>query len=787
MYLHKIRHALNYSFASRIQSGGTFSIHGKRFRTLIQDLGDDIFRWQITSPRWDRNPSQAKLTPPRKAPSRSRLSFDSSGALALHDETGEVFLQSAPGQGFGVSGSSWLMQFLYRQDYAFYGMGEKNNGFEKSHLRTKFWNTDVFGDFDIEQVLHRPTDPMYVSIPYLIIKRGTRFAGILVNNPHAVFMDTDSNYHFTDRPKDYVPRVWIGSDDGVPDIYVLYGPTLAELTRKLQRLCGTTPRPPLWALGYHQSRWGYAGMKDLEWLHREHNRHGIPCDGFWLDIDYMERFKVFTFNPDTFGKVEKDLDGLARRGRRVVAILDPGVKIERGYPVYEEGRKAGHFCLNPEKQEFVGHVWPGETAFPDFSLPATRTWWARHVAAFAKRGIAGSWIDMNDPSVAGAEPFDMLFDRGRASHGTYHNQYGLGMAQATREGFLLARPGERPFVISRSGFISQSRHSAIWTGDNASNYFHLKNSIPMTLNLALSGIPFNGPDVPGFARNATPELALDWYKAAFLFPFIRNHSEKWCEPQEPWRFPARVLQVIRHYVRLRYKLLPYLYNLFIRQEESGEAILRPLIHDFAGTPKLPLEQVGDQFLVGPDIMQAPIVDEGKTSRSVVLPGTGRWFSASEGIWLRGGRRVRAATGPGTTPLYFREGAIVPMQSGERTTHANDLGDVEFHLFLDARSRGSFRTVYTFDDGLTFDYRRKAQTSLEITARTTRSTGLEISVRTLECGHTPCRFRLVTYAGFPGVRVTVDGREAPHQWSALRWTITGRPIPARISSAFTAKA
>ncbi|MDX6765825.1 MAG: glycoside hydrolase family 31 protein [Candidatus Methylacidiphilales bacterium] len=771
---------MNYSYARRVSASGFFMINKRRFRSEIQDLGHEIFRWRVTGSGWTANESQVQLTPPCKKDSASRFLLGSNGGISLRDGSGHLFFQSAPGQGFGVSGSGWVMQFLYQPDYQFYGMGQKNNGFEKSHLRTKFWNTDVFGDFPATQVWNETTDPMYVSVPYLIIKRGNTYSGILVNNPHAVFMDTDSNYHFAKRPSDYVPRVWIGSEQGMPEMFIIHGPDLPGLTRKLQQLCGTTPRPPLWALGNHQSRWGYAGIKDLEWLDREHRRHGIPCDGHWLDIDYMENFKVFSFNPAHFRNVRKDLAGLRKKGRRVVAILDPGVKMEKGYPIYDEGSREGHFCLNLEKKEFVGHVWPGETVYPDFSQKKTRDWWARHVAEFARQGIAGSWIDMNDPSVAGAEPFDMLFRGGRANHSSFHNQYALGMARATRDGFLQAHPNRRPFVISRSGFIGQCRYSAIWNGDNVSNYFHLKNSIPMTLNLALSGIPYNGPDVPGFARNASPQLAIDWYKTAFLFPFMRNHSEFACDPQEPWRYGPKVLGVIRHYVRLRYKMLPYLYNLFIRQEATGEAIMRPLFHDFEDTRALPLGKVDDQFLIGPDVMQAPVVEENQKSRSVLLPGKKRWFSALEGEWVQGGRRITAAAGDRSTPLYFREGAIVPMKAGERGDPANDLARIEFHVFLARESKGSYHNNYIFDDGETFDYRRRKQTELEIKMENSRK-GLKIDVRTVQLGYKPCRFRVVLYADFPEVLVTLNGRGVKTGWRRRRWTLTGKSIKTYVSS------
>ena len=217
---------------------------------------------------------------------------------------------------------------------------------------------------------------------------------------------------------------------------------------------------------------------------------------------------------------------MKKLGRKVIPIIDPGVKFERGYSVYESGHRAKAFCENPQGREYVGLVWPGETVFPDFSLKPARDWWAKQVRDFASLGIQGAWLDMNDPSTGPADNGDMLFDHGRKTHDTYHNQYALGMAMASRQGFLEAHPDERTFMLCRSGSTGSNRYTAIWTGDNYSNYHHLKNSIATTLNLALSGIPFNGPDAGGFGGDTFPELIRDWYKAGFLFPVMRQSLDQ---------------------------------------------------------------------------------------------------------------------------------------------------------------------------------------------------------------------------------------------------------------------
>lgn len=633
MYFHKYPIDANFDFVKVCQPGKWGTLGPTRFRAQVTSFQNDIHRIRVESPRWPRSLSQAGLTPPpalrASTGAQSRLTVDRGFGIRLTDARGRVVLQSASRQTFGLCGDSSIFMFLRDARYQFYGMGEKSTGLEHSGRRTKFWNTDVWADFNVAQFRDGAPDPMYVSIPYLIVKRDNTYVGLLLDNPYATFMDTAASMAIAGQMtlKNHgQPCFSLGAENGQPDLYILYGPTLAELTRKLQSLVGRTPLPPAWALGYHQCRWGYRSAADLERLDRKFRENGIPCDGLWLDIDYMDGYRVFTMNKTHFPDARAAMARLKSRGRRVVPILDPGVKREKGYAVYDDGRRAGVFCRNPQGGEFVGLVWPGRTVFPDFSLPEGRAWWARQVARFAATGIHGAWLDMNDPATGHADHLPMLFDRGRASHETFHNQYALGMAMASRAGFEKAHPGQRPFLLSRSGFTGISRYAALWTGDNYSNYHHLKGSIPCSLNLALSGVPFNGPDIGGFGGDTTPDLIVAWMKAGFLFPFCRNHTIAGSRQQEPWAFGPRVMRILRRYIRLRYALRPYLYNLFAAQEESGEAILRPLFYDFADTRALPLGRVDDQFMVGPAILQAPLVGAGQVSREVLLPGKASWYS-----------------------------------------------------------------------------------------------------------------------------------------------------------------
>ncbi len=775
MHFHKFPHPANFEFLSRFQAG-RFTTRLGEYRLSVRESSSDVYHLKITGRGWRSNDSQVKLhfsKTKRKAVGNTRLVIGDDGSLQLESRDGGVLLKAKPGRLFGQCAESSVFEFVRQKGDQFYGLGEKWTGFEHSGKTTKFWNTDVWADFIAESYVNgNPApDPAYVSIPYLILKRGNTYLGFFLDNPHATFVSTGLKATIADQmeaapegaefaeavvegSKETETCFYLGAEQGQPNLYLLVGPSLPELTRKMQKLVGTTPRPPGWALGYHQCRWGYESEADLLELDARFREHGIPVDGLWLDIDYMEGYRVFTVAAKHFPHPSKALDGLSEKGRKVIPIIDPGVKYDPGYGVYERGREAGAFCLNPQGAEYIGLVWPGKTVFPDFSTEAGRRWWSSEVAEFARQGFPGAWLDMNDPSTGPVDNHPMLFDRGRKSHSSFHNQYGLGMAAATREGFLQARPNERPFLLSRSGCAGSQCCAAIWTGDNFSNYHHLRNSIPTTLNLALSGIPFNGPDVGGFGGDTTPELIRDWFKACFLFPFMRNHSLRDTRRQEPWAFDEETTGVLRRFIQLRYRFRTYLYQLFLEQERSGEAILRPLFYDHEDTAALPLGKVDDQFMVGPCILQAPFLEAGADSREVVLPGDKPWYELATGDWKEAGRRISVSSVMTDTPIFLRDHSIVPLARIAPEENGFHPDRADFHIFQS--DDGVAQLHYQFDDGETFDYRRGRFSEIEIKAR---RIGYVVAITTKvhkdDCGvgsftfSVPADIRKVTINGVPG--------------------------------------
>lgn len=704
MFFTKFPHPANFVFVKGYDAKSEQAEVGdKHLELSARSFEGDIFHLQARDEsRWLENLCLEPLDVPA-CNCECGIAVDRWANFEFRADDGALIARTVPGAAFGVCAEASLFQFEVAEDALFFGMGEKwFNRMELSGIRTKFWNTDVWSDFHWGQWSEHPVDPPYLSVPYLAMRTSAGWTGFLLHNPGTTFMETpgrDTTRVFVEWQRT-ARHLLLGSECGQPHLWIIHGKTLGELTEKLQKLIGTTPLPPLWALGYHQSRWGYGGHKDLLELDAKFEKLGIPCTGLWLDLDYMDGFRIFEVSKRQFPDgPQVTAAALAKNRRRIVPIIDPGVKKEEGYRVYDDGKASGVFCQNPEGNEYVGLVWPGETVFPDFTVQGAREWWANYARAFRQSGFGACWVDMNDPSTGPVDPTGMLFRSGSQPHALHRNQYALGMQMATFHGFRAAVPNERPFILSRSGFIGTAKYSAVWTGDNISNEFYLGQSIPTTLGMSISGLPFNGPDVGGFGGDAGDELMARWFEACFLFPFFRNHSTLDSRLEEPWRYPAKTRKILAHYIRLRHQFLPYLYQLFVRQEELGEAIVRPLLYDFDDAS---LAEIGDQFMIGPWLMHAPIVKLGEESREVTLPGSDPWFDLSKGKWLNpGNHKVKAKLG--TTPLFARSGAVVPLLPDLPTDNTMDLCRPLFLAVAQDGWTGRTEFQYHADDGLTYDY------------------------------------------------------------------------------------
>lgn len=541
--------------------------------------------------------------------------------------------------------ANWRFQCvrkLYDND-CIYGLGDKTGFLNKRGYAYEMWNTD---NADPHEDNFRA---LYKSMPFFTVLGDAGAYGIFFDNHRRTFFDmgkeNDGYYAF-------------GSDEGVLDYYFIYGPTLPEILERYTALTGRMPLPPLWALGYHQSRWGYETEDEIRSIAETMRSCRVPCDCIHFDIDYMDHFKVFTWNQERYRDGKKLLADLKQDGFKAVAIIDPGVKAQPGYRVFDEGETNGYFAATPSGETYVNAVWPGDAAFPDFGNPDVRAWWGDQHRFLINMGIDGVWDDMNEPaSFHGPLPDEIVFsdEERRVTHAEIHNIYGHNMTRSTYEGWKRLS-GKRPFVLTRACYCGSQRYTAAWTGDNHSIWSHLRLGVVQLCNLGLSGMAFCGTDVGGFGSDTTPELLTRWVQVGCFSPFFRNHSAKGTKNQEPWRFGEPTLTINRKYVELRYRWIPYLYDQFRLASLKGWPVMRPLAFHYPSDPEA--RQINDAFLLGENVLVSPVLEQGARKKLVYLP-EGVWYDYWTGAREEGSRWLVREAPLDVCPVYIRSGTILP--------------------------------------------------------------------------------------------------------------------------------
>jgi alpha-glucosidase len=542
----------------------------------------------------------------------------------------------------------------------YFGCGERTSGLEKTGSYQIFWNVDP-------PIGHTAAyNNLYTSIP---------FTFSMVNGmAHGLFFDNTHRVEF-DLALENEERAYFGAEGGDIVYYVFCGPSPAEVLDGYTELTGRTPMPPIWSLGNQQCRYSYMDEDEVREVARGFRERDIPCDVIYLDIHYMDGYRVFTWDEERFPEPEKLTAELREQGFRVVTIVDPGVKADENYPVYVEGRERDLYCKTLEGEEYRNVVWPGTCAFPDFTKEETRRWWGENHRALLDRGVAGIWCDMNEPALfiprQSTMPGDVVHpgDDDPKLHAQIHNTYGSLMARAAREGLLGLRPDERPFVITRAGYAGLQRHAMQWTGDNSSWWEHLWMSMPQLQNLGLSGVAWAGVDIGGFFGDANGELLARWVEFGIFQPFCRNHTAIDTRRQEPWAFGEPYESVYRKMIKLRQRLLPYLYSLFERCHKSGAPILRPLLFEYPEDETT--YTADDEFLLGDALLVAPITRPGIEHRYVYLP-QGTWFHYWTGERFDGPAHILAYAPLGEPALYVKANTPIPLgpeasHTGERPT------------------------------------------------------------------------------------------------------------------------
>jgi len=692
------------SFAVSVLDRDLFRLHifhGRR--------SDHVPSWAVIPRAWPGSVTKVRRRPDSLAVITNNGQFRlalTSGRWRLLDDGGNELFR---GLSAGFADGRPQLELALAPDEKLFGLGESTGTFDKRGLIREFWNLDVLGHAG---AIHPGLRSLYVSIPFAISLRGGVAAGLFWDNPIRQVWDLGATQ---------LDRWSLSADSGAIDLYLITGPSVERVVSRFADLTGHTPLPPDWALGFHQCRYSYETRARVEEVAATFRRKRIPCDALYLDIDHLDGKRVFTFGR-TFPKPGEMIRKLARQGFKTVCIVDPGVKNDPQFGVLQRGRQLDAFVKDRAgKRDFLGEVWPGVSRFPDFLNERTRRWWGREQRKLSRLGVAGFWNDMNEPANF-ARPDKTLDSRARHNtdhgprrHAEVHNLYGTQMARASRDGALAAEPDLRPFVITRAGSAGVQRHALVWTGDNSSTWQHFEDSLQMLLNLGLSGVPFCGCDAGGFLDNCPPELFIRWMQCAAFTPFFRAHTNTGTRDHEPWAFGPAAEAIVRHYIGLRYQLLPYLKALFVEAGRTGAPIMRPLFWHHQDDPVA--AGISDQFLLGRNLLVAPVTRQGAVARSVYLP-VGDWYEFWSGQRVAGGQHVVAHAPLEVLPLFVRAGAVIPFRDVQQHTGEKPLHEVTLHLWPGGMDSFNWRE----DDGVSLAHERGDFCELPVMASSSEAGG-----------------------------------------------------------------
>ncbi|XP_040837870.1 neutral alpha-glucosidase AB isoform X1 [Ochotona curzoniae] len=580
----------------------------------------------------------------------------------------------------------------------------------------RLYNLDVF-----QYELYNPM-ALYGSVPVLLAHNAHRDLGIFWLNAAETWVDISSNTAgktLFGKMMDYLqgsgetPQTdvrWM-SESGIIDVFLMLGPSVLDVFRQYASLTGTQALPPLFSLGYHQSRWNYRDEADVLEVDQGFDDHNMPCDVIWLDIEHADGKRYFTWDPSRFPQPLTMLQHLASKRRKLVAIVDPHIKVDSSYRVHEELRNQGLYIKTRDGSDYEGWCWPGSAGYPDFTNPMMRTWWAHMFNFDNYEGSAPNlyiWNDMNEPSVFNGPEVTMLKDaqhHGGWEHRDVHNLYGFYVHMATADGLILRSGGvERPFVLSRAFFAGSQRFGAVWTGDNTAEWDHLKITIPMCLSLGLVGLTFCGADVGGFFKNSEPELLVRWYQMGAYQPFFRAHAHLDTGRREPWLLSSQHQDIIRDALGQRYSLLPFWYTLFYQAHREGVPVMRPMWVHYP--QDVTTFSVDDQFLLGDALLVHPVSDPGAHGVQVYLPGQGEvWYDVQSYQKHHGPQTLYLPVTLSTVPVFQRGGTIVPRWMRVRRS-SDCMKDDPITLFVALSPQGTAQGELFLDDGHTFNYQTR---------------------------------------------------------------------------------
>ena len=579
---------------------------------------------------------------------------------------------------------------------AYYGLGEKGGDLNKKGCYTENFNTDD-PETDDDSVTYYKTIPFYVALK----EEAT----------YGIFFDNSFRSYF-DMGKEMGDRIFFGAIGGQIQYYFIPGENIKEVVKNYTALTGRMEMPPLWSLGYQQCRFSYFSQEEVRELVKTFEEKDIPLDVVYLDIDYMDGFRVMTFKTPNFDDAAGLISDLKEKGIRTITIIDPGVKVDEEYDVFKRGKEGNHFTKKLDGEMFIGAVWPGDSAFPDFSNKDCREWWKSELKKFiSEHGMDGIWNDMNEPCVFNNDHKTMLetclhnSDNGVIEHKEFHNRYGFEMSRCSKEAQEELHPNERGFSMTRATYAGGQRYSSVWTGDNMSLWSQMRMSISMNANLGISGFSFVGNDVSGFGLDSSEELFIRWMEMGPFIPIFRNHSNMYTRRQEPWAFGPRAEKIAKKSIELRYELLPYIYDLYYISHKEGLPIFRPMIMEYE--KDMNLLNMREQFMLGENMLVAPVLYEGERSKTVYLP-KGSWFNYFTMEKLQGGKWYKLPCELDEILVFVKEGAIIPTYNKKFRNVKERPNNILLKVFGE-----NAKGFHYNDDGHTMEYLEGKYTYMDI--------------------------------------------------------------------------
>ncbi|MGV1021865.1 glycoside hydrolase family 31 protein [Clostridium perfringens] len=579
---------------------------------------------------------------------------------------------------------------------AYYGLGEKGGDLNKKGCYTENFNTDD-PETDDDSITYYKTIPFYVALK----EEAT----------YGIFFDNSFRSYF-DMGKEMGDRIFFGAIGGQIQYYFIPGENIKEVVKNYTALTGRMEMPPLWSLGYQQCRFSYFSQEEVRELVKTFEEKDIPLDVVYLDIDYMDGFRVMTFKTPNFDDAAGLIGDLKEKGIRTITIIDPGVKVDEEYDVFKRGKEGNHFTKKLDGEMFIGAVWPGDSAFPDFSNKYCREWWKSELKKFiSEHGMDGIWNDMNEPCVFNNDHKTMLetclhnSDNGVIEHKEFHNRYGFEMSRCSKEAQEELHPNERGFSITRATYAGGQRYSSVWTGDNMSLWSQMRMSISMNANLGISGFSFVGNDVSGFGLDSSEELFIRWMEMGPFIPIFRNHSNMYTRRQEPWAFGPRAEKIAKKSIELRYELLPYIYDLYYISHKEGLPIFRPMIMEYE--KDMNLLNMREQFMLGENMIVAPVLYEGERSKTVYLP-KGSWFNYFTMEKLQGGKWYKLPCELDEILVFVKEGAIIPTYNKKFRNVKERPNNILLKVFGE-----NAKGFHYNDDGHTMEYLEGKYTYMDI--------------------------------------------------------------------------